>query len=524
MSRPRVVVLGNGMAGSRVVEEIRRHDPARLVKLTVVGSESHTAYNRILLSEVLAGRHQAADIALNVDGWHVDNDVALRCGSPGIRIDRRAQLVETQDGATYSYDALVLSTGSRPLIPPVDGLMSADTVSVDTVSAGHGFVKGAFVFRTLDDCRAIEAAATTASRAVVLGGGLLGIEAARGLAGRGLPVVLVHLAGHLMERQLDPAAGRVLAKTLAELGVTVRLGACAQSVIHDASGAFGGLSLGDGSCVLGDLLVVATGVRPEVDLARAAGLDVDVAVVVDDNMRSVSDPRIYAVGECAQHRGTVYGLVAPAWEQASVVANQLTGADPASQYRGSRIVTRLKASGVDLASLGDPHADDEDLDVVQVADPGRGTYAKVMLRDERIVGAILLGQVAGIGTLTTLFDRDAQLPHDRLSLLLPVDAAASSVTRVSSPSAMPGSAIVCLCNGVTKATIQSRVLAGSRTVKAVATQTRATTGCGGCLDTVTGIVDWLNASEPAQPFTPAQSLGKISAVTVAELPELEEVS
>lgn len=485
MSRPKVVIVGNGMAGSRVAEDIRAQDAQRLVDLTVIGDESHHAYNRILLSGVLAGRHRVNDIALTLPDWHETNDVTLLSGSAAVGIDRTARMVTTADGRTVPYDVLVLATGSRAWTPPVAGLVSGDQL-----------MPGAHVFRTLDDCQAIQAAAARANRAVVLGGGLLGIEAARGIAGLGIPVVVVHLARHLMERQLDVAAGRVLARTLGDLGVTVRVGAAASSVIPDSEGGFGGLALDDGSCVLGDLLVVAAGVRPEVSIARDAGLEIADGVVVDDTLRSVSDPRIFAIGECAEHRGSVYGLVAPAWEQARVVAAQITGADPGSRYCGSKVVTRLKAIGIDLASIGDPHADGDDLDVVQVADPGRGTYAKLILREDRIVGAILLGQVAGIGTLTTLFDRNGRMPHDRLGLLLPVDDAAASASRDASPSTMPGSALVCKCNAVTKATIQGCVLAGARTVRSVAAETRATTGCGTCSEAVAGIVDWLNAAEP----------------------------
>lgn len=509
MSRPRVVIVGNGMAGSRVAQEVRANDPNRLVDLTVIGTESGVAYNRILLSEVLAGRHRAGDISLSVDDWHETNDVRLHTGSPVTRIDRDKRVVATFDGSEFAYDSLVLATGSRAWLPPLDGL--AHELPEGDCDAPE-LVPGSFVFRTLDDCAAIEAAAKTATRVVVLGGGLLGIEAARGIAGRGLPVVIVHLASHLMERQLDPAAGKVLARTLTDLGVTVRLGASAQAVIRDAQGAFGGLSLGDGSCVLGDLLIVATGVRPQVEVAGAAGLEVDSGIVVDDSMRTLTDRRIFALGECAQHDGSVYGLVAPAWEQATVVAAQITGADPQRTYRGSRLVTRLKASGVDLASFGDPFADDDDLDVVQVTDPGRGTYAKVVLRDERIVGAIVLGPVAGIGTLTTLFDRNARMPFRRLALLMPIDDATMVRTPAPSPSTMPGNAIVCGCNGVTKATIQACVLSGARSVKSVAGRTRATTGCGGCSDAVAGIVDWLNASEP------------VVSHEISELTALEEVS
>ncbi len=486
MTGPRVVIVGNGMAGSRIAEEIRARDPHRLVELTVVGAEPHDAYNRVLLSEVLAGRHRSDDIRLTTEGWHADNGVTIRAGIPATAIDRDRRIVTLGDDSEVAYDVLVLATGSQPFIPTVEGLLQ------------HGdLLPGAFAFRTLDDCAAIDVAAVDAKRAVVLGGGLLGVEAARGLAARGLPVVVVHLADHLMERQLDVQAGRVLARSLAEHGINIRAAAKTSSVITDTNGRFGGLILDDGSCVLGDLLVVSAGVRPDVELARNAGIEVNNGVVVDNSMRSITDPRIFAIGECAEHRSTVYGLVAPAWEQAMIAAAHITGTGPSQEYLGSRMVTRLKAAGINLVSLGDVHADSDDLDVVQVADPGRGTYAKVLLRDDRIVGAVVLGDVAGVGALTNLFDRDAAMPFDRLALLMPVDASMPAVTKAASPSTMPSSAVVCKCNGVTKATIQGCVLAGSTSVEAVASSTRATTGCGGCADAVAGIVEWLVASEPS---------------------------
>lgn len=511
MSHPRIVIVGNGMAGSRVAEEVRAHDPNYLVDLTVIGAESGVAYNRILLSEVLAGRHRASDISLTVDDWHRLNQVRLHNGSPVTRIDRINRIVETEAGKISPYDVLVLATGSRPWMPPLDGLFCS------TMTEGYRaptLIAGSYVFRTLDDCMAIESASATATRAVVLGGGLLGIEAARGLAGRGLQVILVHMADHLMERQLDSAAGKMLARTLSDLGVTIRLSASASAVIRNTEGGFGGLSLQDGSCVLGDLLVVATGVRPEVDVARNAGLVVDSGIVVDDSMRTISDSRIFAVGECAQHNGSVYGLVAPAWDQASVVAAQITGANPQSVYQGSRVVTRLKASGVNLASFGDPFAQGDDIDVLQVSDPGQGTYAKVLLRDERIVGAILFGNVGSIATLTTLFDRNAPMPTGRLALLMPVDESAAA-TKSPSPLLMPGSAIVCRCNGVTKAAIQKCVLGGARSVESVALETRASTGCGSCIPVVAGIIEWLSSSDLVE--SGVDSLNEISQLMSLEV-------
>lgn len=382
------------------------------------------------------------------------------------------------------------------MLPGIDGLARPD----------GSLLPGAFAFRTLDDCDRILAglAQRPVRRAVVLGGGLLGLEAARGLAGRGIDVVVVHAVGHLMERQLDPAAGGVLRRTLRGLGVSVRLGATTTGVVHGPDGDFAGVRLDDGSVVLADLLVVACGVRPETALAAEAGLAVDRGIVVDDTLRSVTDPRVFALGECAQHDGKVYGLVAPAWEQAAVIAAQVTGQDPSLRYPGSRTVTRLKAAGVDLAAMGESTADGEALleqpgvEVVQLSDPARGTYGKLVVRDGRLTGAILVGAPAAVPAVTQLYDRGGPLPPDRTGLLLgPRRGAVAAVA--DSPERMPAAATVCRCNGITKGRIQGAVLDGARSTAEVAAATRATTGCGGCRDAVDGIVGWLLAAGAADP-------------------------
>jgi assimilatory nitrate reductase electron transfer subunit len=478
----RLVVVGNGMAGSRFVTEVRARDPH--VPVTVFGAEARQPYNRVLLSSVLAGTAQPHQIGLVDPVWYDEHGVDARLGVGVIRIDRAAKVVVAADGSATPYDTLVLATGSSAIVPPMPGTRG-------------GLPAGAVAFRTLDDCADIVAAADAASHAVVIGGGLLGIEAARGLAGRGLPVTVLHLAGHLMERQLDPEAGKVLARTLSRLGIRVQLEARV-AALRTAAGAGGervtGVELtgadGAAEVLSADLVVIACGVRPEVGLARAAGLAVDRGVVVDETLRSVTDPAIRAIGECSQYGDTVYGLVAPAWEQAAVLADLLTGARPAARYTGSRMITRLKAASVDLATMGETHhgTHDEDVEVMQFADASRGTYKKVVIRADRVIGAILLGETSTAGTLTQLYDRAAPLPSDRLGLLFPGLSAAPAA---DSPVRMPDAAEVCNCNGVTKGQIRACWEGGARTVEAVRARTRATTGCGTCADAVEGIVDWL---------------------------------
>ncbi|MDP9181892.1 MAG: FAD-dependent oxidoreductase, partial [Actinomycetota bacterium] len=299
-----MVVVGNGMAGARVVEELLRREPG--LDVTVFGAEKQAAYNRILLSDVLAGKRPAADVALrSVDG------AVRRLGTEVVGIDRAAKAVHTADGAATEYDSLVLATGSLPVVPPVHGIAGPDGKLLD----------GVFVFRTLEDCAAIAARAKRSKRAIVVGGGLLGLEAARGLLQHGLNVQVVHGMGHLMDLQLDGPGGAILRRSVEKLGVGVHLGSFASRVLGTRS--VTGVGLADGREVHGDLVVLACGVRPQVDLARSSGLALERGILVDDELRT-SDDDVYAIGECAQHRGEVYGLVAPAWEQAAVVADVIT--------------------------------------------------------------------------------------------------------------------------------------------------------------------------------------------------------
>lgn len=472
MTGPRqVVVLGYGMAGARLAEEIRRRDPdGTRVALTVIGEEPHHAYNRVLLSALLAGRIRPEAVRLHDDDWAEDNGVTLRLGVPATRIDRAARQVELADGAGIGYDSLVLATGSGPILPPVEGLCGEDGSPAEGVVA----------FRGLDDCAHILDTARIGAPVAVIGGGLLGLEAARGLASRGNLVTVVHQVGHLMERQLDQEGGRVLARTLGELGVEFRLGTTAARYLPGD-----GLKLADGSQVAADLVVVSAGVRARTGLAEAAGIEVDRGVLVDDALRT-SDGRVHAIGDCAQHPGTVSGLVAPAWEQAEVLAGLLTGTDPAARYRGTPVLTRLKATGVDLASLGEALTEvtDDTAEVLCLSDPTRGRYGKLVVRDDRVTGAILLGCPDAAATITQLYDRGVPVPEDRLALLL----------GRAVPTDVPAPATVCQCNSVTRERLVEAVRDGATTVAELATATRATTGCGGCTDAVRRIAD---GEEPA---------------------------
>lgn len=476
----RIVIVGYGMAGARLAEEIRRRD-ADGVAVTVLGAEPHAAYNRVLLSSVVGGSMAPGSIGLHGADWAARHQIDLRVGTTVTGLDRAARQVTLADGSTVDYDALVLATGSRPWVPPTEGLV------VDGELA-----PGAITFRTLEDCERIVAASKPGAPVAVLGGGLLGLEAARGLADRGNLVTVVHPVGHLMERQLDPGAGQVLAACLATLGIEVRLGVKAARYVPGD-----GLKLDDGSHVPADLVVVSAGVAPETGLARDAGLTVERGIVVDDALRT-SDFRVHAIGDCAQHPGTVSGLVQPAWEQAAVLADLLTGARPAARYRGTPVVTRLKARDVDLAALGDVHAtvDSAGAEVLCLQDPSRGRYTKLVLRDDRVIGAIVLGAPDAAAAIVQLYDRGQPAPSDRLALLLG-RAVPPGASVAHSPADLPAATTVCRCNTVSKSQLVKAWRAGARGVAGLAASTRATTGCGGCRDTVAGIADWLANAEEA---------------------------
>ena len=448
----RIVVVGNGMAGARLVEELLSRDPS--LDVTVFGAEQRPAYNRVLLSDVLAGKRPAREVTLS----SVARARRL-LGVEAVGVDREARIVHGSDGVTARYDALVLATGSLPVVPPVQGIAGPDGTLLD----------GVFVFRTLEDCAAIAARAKRSTRAVVVGGGLLGLEAARGLMQHGLDVDVVHGMDRLMDLQLDADGGAVLRRAVESLGVGVHLGSFATRVLGTRS--VQGIGLADGREVKGDLVVLACGVRPQVDLARTAGLAVDRGLLVDDGLQT-SDPHVYALGECAQHRGEVYGLVAPAWEQAGVLADVLTGRQ--ATYTGSRLVTRLKAMDLEVAAMGDvgPGLHDEDAQVVVVADPTRHVYKKLVVRDGLLAGALLVGDLATVGTVTQHFDRQTPLPADLVSLLVPPRRTDAVVADEDT---------VCACNAVTAGQIRG---SGCRTVAEVALKTRATTGCGTCTSAV----------------------------------------
>ncbi|MEA2592721.1 MAG: nitrite reductase large subunit [Actinomycetota bacterium] len=472
--RDRLVVVGNGMAGARTAEEILQRGGDRLFEVTMFGDEPYGNYNRILLSGVLAGVDDAADIFLNPLAWYRDNGITLHAGVRVTEIDRWAKKVFADDGTAVAYDKLIIATGSRPFFPPFEGLRSPD-----------GSTKaGVFGFRTIDDCNEMTSYAAGHRRVAVIGGGLLGLEAARGMLNHGLEVHVIHQSAHLMNQQLDAKGGAVLKATVENLGLQVHLGKSTTAVLGDDR--VTGLAFADGTSLDCDMVIVATGVRPNSELATRGGFTVERAIVVDDQMRTVDDPDVYAVGECAQHRDRVYGLVAPLWEQAKVLADYITHTDSSAAYRGSRTATKLKVMGVELAVMGVKAPERDEDEFLQFYESKRGVYKTIVVRDGKLVGATLLGDVNKVSFLIQAFDRATPLPPERLSLLFDLGTPSVDV----GIGELGDNAQVCNCNGVSKGSLVECVAAGNRTVKSVMETTRAGMGCGACRELVAQIVDW----------------------------------
>ncbi|MEV6328858.1 FAD-dependent oxidoreductase [Streptomyces sp. NPDC051909] len=397
----RIVVVGGGTAGARLAQRL---------PVTLLGEESHAPYNRLLLADVLAGRYGPEVIALPA----AREPARLGAGARAVRIDRAARTVECADGSLVPYDRLVLATGAAPVLPPLRGLRGAQLPS------------GVHPFRTLDDCLALREAVRPGVRAVVVGGGLLGVSAARALAAGGAEVMLTQQGERLMERQLDDEASALLRTHLAEIGVEVHT-ECRVSGLRQQDGAVTAVELADGFVLDAQIVVLACGVRPRVALAREAGLDIRTGVVVDDELRT-SDPYIHAIGDCAEHDGRVYGLAGPALEQADVLAELLlAGAAPLPRYTGTRALTRLTLGGaqpLDLAAFGEATPLPGD-DVVRLTDATRGAYRKVVVRGDRLVGGVLLGDLGAVGTLARAWEGDEALPDAPLLHLLTHDGGSS---------------------------------------------------------------------------------------------------
>ncbi len=366
-----LVIIGNGMAPGRMLEHLFEADPGRY-RVTVFNAEPRVNYNRLMLSPVLSGEKSYEDIITHGDDWYADHGITLHKASPVTLIDRVARRVISSNGIVADYDRLVIATGSSPFIPPLPGRD----------------LEGVVTYRDLDDVEKMLAACARGGRAVVLGGGLLGLEAAAGLRLRGMDVTVLHLGPTLMERQLDPAAGYLLERAFAERGIHVVTRAVTKEIL--GTDRVEAVRLEDGTEIPADLFVMAVGIRPSTGLAKAAGLAVNRGIVVDDQMRT-DDPHIFALGECVEHRGACYGLVAPLYEMGEVLARTLL--DQPANYQGSVTSTKLKVTGIDLFSAGD-FAEGEDREEIVLRDATAGVYKRLVLKDDRIIGAVLYGETA----------------------------------------------------------------------------------------------------------------------------------
>ncbi|MGF7178093.1 nitrite reductase large subunit NirB [Azospirillum doebereinerae] len=462
--KERLIVVGNGMAGMRTVEELLAKAPGRY-DITVFGAEPHPNYNRIMLSPVLAGEKTFDQIVLNSRAWYEENGITLLTGEAVESIDRAARTVTSMGGRVLGYDRLLLATGSMPFIIPVPG----------------STLPGVVGFRDLADVDAMLAAAAKGGRAVVIGGGLLGLEAANGLRVKGMEVTVIHLMPTLMERQLDPSAGTLLQRELERRGIEVLTGADTAEILGGTG--VEAVRLKDGRELPADLVVMAVGIRPNMALGKAAGLDCGRGIRVDDAMRT-SDPAVFAVGECVEHRGLTYGLVAPLFEMAKVLADALAGGEGAG-YAGSVTSTKLKVTGVDVFSAGDFSGGEGTEDIV-FRDAARGVYKRLVLKDGRLLGAVLYGDTKDGGWYFSLLKDGTELGAERDTMIFGQGfGGADAGNPKAAVAALPDSAEICGCNGVCKGTIVQAITGkGLTSLDEVRAHTKASASCGTCTGTV----------------------------------------
>ena len=481
MEKMKLVVIGNGMAGIRAVEELLKLAPA-LYDITVFGAEPHPNYNRILLSPVLSGEQTWGDIVLNPLAWYEEHGITLHLGKPVVGVDRRRRVVTAKDGTEAPYDRLLIATGSNPFIPPLPGKELA----------------GVIAYRDIADTEAMIDASTRYRHAVVVGGGLLGLEAANGLMVRGMSVKVVHIAPWLMERQLDDVAGTLLQRSLEARGLEFMIGAHTEALLGDEDGGKSGrvraVRFQDGSEVPADLVVMAAGIRPNTALAEKIGLHCARGIVVNDTMQTMTDPRIYSVGECAAHRGIAYGLVAPLFEQGKVCATHLAQFG-IGRYLGSQTSTKLKVTGIDLFSAGNftgassGRPEDADCEEIVMSDPFGGVYKKLVIQNDRLVGACLYGDTVDGSWYFKLLREGKSINEIRDKLMFgESNIGTAGHAGQNSAVAMADDAEVCGCNGVAKGTICRAIKEkGLFTLEDVRKHTKASASCGSC----TGLVEQL---------------------------------
>lgn len=501
MKKLKLVMVGNGMAGVKTLEELQKIAPD-LYDITVFGAENFVNYNRILLSPVLAGEQTIQDIILNDEAWYAQHNITLHLGKKVSKIDRVKRMVIAEDGTEAHYDRLLLATGSTPFMLPVPGRD----------------LKGVLAYRDIDDTNAMIAAATIHTHAVVIGGGLLGLEAANGLKQRGMHVTVVHLPAWLMERQLDPVAAKLLQNSLEERGLAFLLGKNTAAILGDDAGHVRGIRFTDGMEIPAQLIVMAVGIRPNTALAESAGLHCDRGIVVNDTLQTF-DPRIYAVGECVNHRGTVYGLVAPLFDMAKVCANHL-GCFGIGRYQGSATSTKLKVTGIDLFSAGEFMSKPEHEEIV-LSDPIGGVYKKLVIKDDKLIGACLYGDTVDGSWYFKLLRDGKSIAEIRDRLMFGEsnigDVGHEGYTKAA---AMPDSAEVCGCNGVCKGNIVKAIKEkGLFTLEDVRKHTKASASCGSC----TGLVEQIIMLAAGGDYSAAPKAKALCACTDHTHKEIRDV-
>jgi len=526
-NRKKLVVIGNGMAGARVVEEILKRAPD-MFDISMFGAEPYGNYNRILLSNVLNKSQDATEIFMNPLSWYEKNGITLHAGVRATHIDRARKIVTgvpmKKDALPYaagdvglsmlepieeSYDYAIIATGSRPFVPPMEGFVPDKP--------------GRFLFRTIDDCSRIADFAQNCKKAAVIGGGLLGLEAARGLMTHGVEVTVLEAAPQLMIAQLDPESGAMLKASMEAMGVKVLLEKITTHIV-ERDEKISHLQFKDGTQLETDMVVVSAGIRPITDIATVSGLNVEKAIVCDDQMRT-SDPEIFSVGECVQHRGRIYGLVDPIWEQANVLADVITGVNEKSAYTGSKLGTKLKVMGVELASMGETkpaHPTDE---VVLYREPKRNIYKKLIIRDEKLAGAILLGDIDGASMLMQMFFSGSKVPERRSEMLFGGEPSGVSMVSIVN---MPDNVQICNCNGVSKGQILEAIRGGCSSVSKIGACTRAGSGCGSCKSVVAQLIEAYQGTAEADPsehyYVPGVPFDKASLVEEIRKRGLKSVS
>ncbi|MDH1443568.1 nitrite reductase large subunit NirB [Pseudomonas sp. GD03721] len=470
MQKLKLVMIGNGMAGVRTLEELLKLAPD-LYDITVFGAEPHPNYNRILLSPVLAGEQTFEEIVLNDLNWYADNGIKLLLGRKVVKIDRKKRLVIADDGSEAEYDRLLIATGSNPFILPIPGKD----------------LQGVIGYRDIADTQTMMDTAKTHKHAVVIGGGLLGLEAANGLKLRGMDVTVVHLGDWLLERQLDRTAGELLQKSLEDRGLKFLLPKHTAELLDNGEGRVCAVKFKDGEVIPADLVVMAAGIRPNTELAESAGIACNRGILVNDTMQTY-DPRIYAIGECASHRGIAYGLVAPLFEQAKVCANHLAQLG-FSRYQGSVTSTKLKVTGIDLFSAGE-FMGGEGTETITLSDPIGGVYKKLVIKDDVLVGACLYGDTADGGWYFRQIRENHNVSEIRDHLMFGEGAIGDVGHQGADKTAnMPDSMEICGCNGVCKGTIVRAIQEnGLFSVDDVKKQTKAGSSCGSCVGLVEQIL------------------------------------